>query len=181
MKKIHCYTDGSALGNPGPGGRAAIIVFPKESRHASWGREQMLKGGAPHTTNNRMELLAAAHVLYALLGIKELPDGSSWGLFGGPQVPTTRCDEPVIISTDSEYVQKWITEYLPNRLLRNRKTANRKPVQHSDLRQIIAAVLPLFTGLQREWVRGHNGHEMNERVDVLARNEALKYQRNLYR
>lgn len=92
-------------------------------------------------------------------------------------MPQGRCSEKVTISTDSEYVQKGITEYLPNRVLRNRKTVSKKPVQHSDLRQIIALVLPLFDDLKREWVRGHNGHGMNERVDELARNEAMNWQR----
>lgn len=53
-------------------------------------------------------------------------------------MPQGHCSEKITISTDSEYVQKGITEYLPNRVLRNRKTVSKKPVQHSDLRQIIA-------------------------------------------
>ncbi len=170
IKHIHCYTDGSSLGNPGPGGWASIIVYPD-------GRERVLHGGETYTTNNRMELLAAARTVYSLLGVDELPDGSMWGLFGRLSMPQGRCSEKVTISTDSEYVQKGITEYLPNRVLRNRKTVSKKPVQHSDLRQIIAWVLPLFDDLKREWVRGHNGHGMNERVDELARNEAMNWQR----
>lgn len=184
---IQCYTDGSSLGNPGPWGRAAIIVFPAQEAGAI--KEKVLCGGEPHTTNNRMELLAAVRTLYALLGREELIEmniwtgtnwSQLWGLFGEPTAPVwtkTQFEKPVILSTDSEYVQKWVTEYMSQRIVRNRRTVSRKPVQHMDLRKMIAAVLPLFDNLQRERVRGHNGHEMNERVDQLARREAVKKQR----
>lgn len=108
------------------------------------GRERELYGGERDTTNNRMELRAAIEGLAAL-------------------------SEPckVKLLTDSTYVMKGITEWLPNWKSRGWKTAAKKPVANADLWQL------LDTQNQRhkvnwQWVKGHSGHPGNERADALA-------------
>jgi len=142
-KRVEIHTDGACLGNPGPGGWAALL------RHA--GRERELAGGEGQTTNNRMELLAA---IMALEALKE------------------PCS--VELSTDSQYVQKGIGEWLPNWVRRGWKTAAGAPVKNQDLWQRLhAAAAP--HRMQWKWVKGHAGHPENERVDRLARAEAEKF------
>ena len=143
MKNVEIHTDGACLGNPGPGGWAALL------RHE--GRERELAGGEAQTTNNRMELMAAIMALEAL------------------KSPCT-----VVLSTDSQYVQKGIGEWLPNWIRRGWKTAAGEPVKNQDLWQRLdAAARP--HKVQWKWVKGHAGHIENERVDKLARAEAERF------
>ncbi|MBW8312029.1 MAG: ribonuclease HI [Rhizobium sp.] len=143
MKSVEIHTDGACLGNPGPGGWAALL------RHN--GRERELAGGEAQTTNNRMELLAAIMALEAL------------------KAP---CE--VVLSTDSQYVQKGIGEWLPNWIRRGWKTAGGDPVKNQDLWQRLDAAAKPHK-VQWKWVKGHAGHVENERVDKLARAEAEKF------
>ncbi len=110
----------------------------------SGGQEKELFGGEALTTNNRMELLA---VIRALESLKR---------------PCT-----VIVHTDSQYVQKGIMEWVHNWKLRGWRTADKKPVKNVDLWQQLDA---LRNGHEVEWrwVKGHAGHEGNERADALA-------------
>jgi ribonuclease HI len=106
--------------------------------------EKELSGGEPDTTNNRMELMAAIQALEAL-------------------TKPTR----VKLHTDSQYVQKGATEWLAGWEKRGWKTADKKPVKNADL------WLRLQTAMAQHkvewiWVRGHDGHPENERVDRLA-------------
>lgn len=112
--------------------------------------EKELSGGEPDTTNNRMELMAAIMALEALRGPCE-----------------------VILHTDSQYVQKGIGEWLPNWVRRGWKTAGGEPVKNKDLWQRLQAASAPHQ-VQWRWVKGHAGHEDNERVDKLARNAAEK-------
>ena len=117
-------------------------------RHGDTERE--LAGGEANTTNNRMELLAAIMALEAL---------------------KTPCE--VVLSTDSQYVQKGIGEWLPNWIRRGWKTAGGQPVKNQDLwMRLHAASQPHL--VRWHWVKGHAGHPENERVDQLARAEAEK-------
>ncbi|HEY9142406.1 MAG TPA: ribonuclease HI [Arenimonas sp.] len=142
-KSVEIHTDGACLGNPGPGGWAALL------RHA--GRERELAGGETETTNNRMELMAAIMALEAL---------------------KSPCE--VELSTDSQYVQKGIGEWLPNWIRRGWKTAAGQPVKNQDLwMRLDAAAKP--HAVRWKWVKGHAGHVENERVDKLARAEAEKF------
>ena len=142
-KTVDIHTDGACLGNPGPGGWAALL------RHGDVERE--LAGGETPTTNNRMELLAAIMALEAL---------------------RQPCD--VVLSTDSQYVQKGIAEWLPNWVRRGWKTAAGAPVKNQDLWQRLhAAAAP--HRIEWKWVKGHAGHVENERVDRLARAEAERF------
>ena len=143
MKPVDIHTDGACLGNPGPGGWAALLVHE--------GRERELAGGEALTTNNRMEMLAAIMALEAL---------------------KSPCQ--VVLSTDSQYVQKGIGEWLPNWIRRGWKTAGGEPVKNKDLwERLQLAAVPHV--VQWKWVKGHAGHVENERVDKLARAEAEKF------
>jgi ribonuclease HI len=108
------------------------------------GREKELWGGEKQTTNNRMELLAAIRALEAL---------------------TRRCR--VALYTDSQYVRNGVREWLPNWKRRGWKTADKKPVKNQDLWERLDA-LQAAHEVEWHWVRGHSGHDGNERADQLA-------------
>jgi ribonuclease HI len=107
-------------------------------------REKLLSGAELKTTNNRMELTAAIRALEAL-------------------------KEPcsVQLYTDSEYVQRGVTEWLPGWKQRGWRTAARKPVKNVDLWQALDALVERHR-VQWHWVRGHSGVDGNERVDRQA-------------
>jgi ribonuclease HI len=140
--ELVAYTDGACSGNPGPGGWGAILIALKEGAEV---KRRELNGGAFETTNNRMELQAAIEVLTAL------------------DRPST-----ITVITDSVYVKDGITKWLAGWKRNGWKTAAKKPVKNEDLWQL------LDTQAQRhnvtwEWIKGHAGHDENERADELAR------------
>ncbi len=106
--------------------------------------ERELYGAEPETTNNRMELMAAIRALESL---------------------KRPCK--VHLTTDSTYVKKGITEWLPNWKKRGWKTAARKPVKNVDLWQRLDEAVQRHD-VHWHWVRGHTGHAENERADELA-------------
>jgi ribonuclease HI len=108
------------------------------------GHEKELWGGESSTTNNRMELTAVIEALKAI-----------------------RRREPVVVYTDSQYVQKGVTEWMKSWKARGWKTADRKPVKNIDLWQQLDELLAGHHVGWR-WVRGHSGHDGNERADALA-------------
>jgi ribonuclease HI len=108
------------------------------------GVEKELSGGEDNTTNNRMEMMAAIRALEAL----------------------TRPSQ-VRLYTDSQYVQKGISEWLPGWIKRGWKTADKQPVKNADLWQRLDAARKAHK-VEFIWVRGHSGHAENERVDALA-------------
>lgn len=108
------------------------------------GREKMLYGGEADTTNNRMELMAAIQGLQAL---------------------TKHSD--VVLTTDSQYVRKGITEWIDNWKRRDWRTADKKPVKNRDLWQQLDALSQSHT-IEWRWVKGHSGHRENEIADQLA-------------
>ncbi len=108
------------------------------------GKELELCGGEPQTTNNRMELLAAIRALEAL---------------------KRPCR--VILHTDSRYVQQGISEWVHSWKLRGWKTADKKPVKNEDLWRRLDE-LAAAHHVQWVWVKGHAGHNGNERADQLA-------------
>jgi len=140
VSAIKIYTDGACRGNPGPGGWAALL--------RTHNKERELSGSEEHTTNNRMELLAAIRALEAL---------------------KRPCD--IDLYTDSQYVKNGITIWIADWKRRDWRTADRKPVKNIDLWQRLDA-LAANHKIAWHWVRGHTGHEENERVDRLA-NEAI--------
>lgn len=143
---VEMYTDGACSGNPGTGGYGTILRYKDAS--GKW-HEKELTAGYKHTTNNRMELLA---VIAGLEALKK------------------PCK--VKITSDSKYFidafeQKWLDSWQRN----NWKTAAKKPVKNVDLWQrMITAMKP--HDIELIWVKGHNGHEFNERCDELAVNSS---------
>ena len=107
--------------------------------------EKELSGGETLTTNNRMELMAAISALEALKGTVN-----------------------VRLHTDSQYVKNGITSWIHNWKRSGWKTADKKPVKNADLWQRLDAALKDHK-IEWIWVKGHNGHDENERADVLAR------------
>jgi ribonuclease HI len=108
------------------------------------GVERELFGGERDTTNNRMELMGAISALEAL---------------------TRHCQ--VRLHTDSKYVMQGITEWIGNWKKRGWKTADKKPVKNEDLWRRLDAIVARHE-IEWIWVKGHAGHEGNERADVLA-------------
>lgn len=106
--------------------------------------EKALSGFVPHTTNNRMELQAALEALKAL---------------------KQPCD--VILWTDSEYLRKGITEWLPGWKAKGWRTAARQPVKNADIWQVLEVEAARHS-IDWRWVKGHAGDPGNEAVDRLA-------------
>jgi ribonuclease HI len=142
MKKVVIHSDGGCHGNPGPGAWAAILEHGQNKRE--------LSGGAPATTNNRMELQAAIEALNAL---KE------------------PCE--VEFYTDSEYVKNGVTGWLVNWKRNGWRTKSKKPVKNEDLWRALDSSVANHK-VKWHWLKGHAGHAGNERCDQLANEEIAK-------
>jgi ribonuclease HI len=137
--------------------RAAVTIYTDGACSGNpgpggWGailiagaRRKEISGGEASTTNNRMELMAAISALEAL-------------------TRPARVD----LHTDSEYVMKGITQWIHGWKARGWKTADKKPVKNSELWQRLDAAQSRHQVVWH-WVRGHSGHDENERADELAR------------
>ncbi len=141
VEKIHIYSDGACRGNPGPGGWGTLLKYNNT--------EKELYGAEENTTNNRMELMGA------IMGLEAL----------------TKDHCHVVLTTDSQYVMKGITEWLDSWKSRGWKTAAKKPVKNQDLWQRLDKASKQHQ-IEWQWVKGHSGHDENERVDLLA-NKAI--------
>ena len=137
---VTIYTDGACSGNPGPGGWGALLIWR--------GVEKELSGTESHTTNNRMEMLAAIRALQSL-----------------------KRPMPVTLVTDSTYLKDGITKWIGGWKKNGWKTAAKKPVKNQDLWQELDAALKDHQ-VEWRWVKGHAGHPENERVDQLAQHAA---------
>ena len=148
MDKVEIFTDGACKGNPGPGGWGAWIIAGGWDAWESAGRpvsyEKELCGGALNTTNNRMELQAVIEALNAL---------------------KRPCE--IILHTDSQYVQKGISEWIVGWKKRGWRKADKSPVMNVDLWQTLDAAQEQHQ-ISWRWRKGHAGHEGNERADTLA-------------
>jgi ribonuclease HI len=139
---VEIWTDGGCRPNPGPGGWGAILKFKGTLRE--------LSGGEGATTNNRMELTAAAEALTAL---------------------KRPCK--VRLHTDSQYLRDGITRWHTGWVRKNWRSSTGEPVKNMDLWQrILEAAKP--HEVEWIWVRGHAGDVMNERADVLATEARIK-------
>jgi ribonuclease HI len=146
LPHVEIATDGACKGNPGRGGWGALIRMGD--------REKEISGGEPHTTNNRMELLAAIKALEAL---------------------NRPCR--VTLSTDSNYVKDGITRWIFGWQKNGWKTADRKPVKNAELwQELLTAIKP--HRIEWLWVKGHAGHPDNDRADRLASDAALAQPRS---
>ena len=141
MADLYAYTDGACSGNPGPGGWGAVLIAREGDTVV---KERELKGGEAHTTNNRMELLAAITALETLSG------------------PST-----LTVVTDSSYVKDGITKWIYGWKAKGWKKKGGE-IKNIDLWQRLDAARDRHD-VTWEWVKGHAGHPENERADELAR------------
>lgn len=155
---MEIFTDGGCRGNPGPGGWAYIINLD--------GAEYQKNGFEAGTTNNRMELTAVIRALEAacdLLSTRQTGSDSS-GAVSGPG--------RVVLYTDSQYVQKGISEWIRRWEKNGWKTAAKKPVKNKDLwlrlQELSQKINPEW-----RWVKGHSGNHYNEACDSLVQ-EAIR-------
>jgi ribonuclease HI len=138
---VRLFTDGACSGNPGPGGWAFILVHP------ATGKSRDSSGAEPETTNNRMELMG---VIEGLTSLKR------------------PCQVELV--TDSQYVAKGISEWLPNwkrRGWQRKEKGQLKPVANVDLWQKVDALLSVHN-VRVTHVLGHRGHPENEACDRMA-------------
>ncbi|MEM9140893.1 MAG: ribonuclease HI [Pseudomonadota bacterium] len=149
MPELFAYTDGGCSGNPGPGGWGVVLQAVNGDAVL---KDRELSGGVPETTNNRMELMAAIMALEAL------------------ERPST-----ITVVTDSQYLRQGITGWIHGWKTNGWKTAAKKPVKNADLWQRLDTAQARHS-VTWDWVKGHAGHEQNERADKLATAEikALK-------
>ena len=133
---VEIWTDGGCKPNPGPGGWGAVLSFR--------GVEKELSGGDAATTNNRMELTAAAAAL-----------------------ETLKRPCRVILHTDSEYLKNGVTRWHTGWVRKNWRNAAGDPVKNMDLWQRVLNAAAAHR-VEWRWVRGHSGNAMNERADRLA-------------
>ena len=139
---IEMYTDGACKGNPGPGGWGVLIRYKD--------KEKQLFGAEVHTTNNRMELMAAIQGLKAL-------------------------QRPCIVDlyTDSQYVRQGMTQWLHGWKKKGWKNSKREPVKNADLWQELDTLANKHT-VNWHWVKGHSGHPENDLADALANRAILE-------
>jgi len=142
--EITIYTDGACVGNPGPGGWAAIVLLENEKKE--------LFGGERLTTNNRMELIAAIKGLeYCAKQEKKLPSLKHVKIF-----------------TDSTYVKEGITVWINSWEKNNWKTADKKNVKNIDLWKRLKELVK-SNQVEWNWVKGHSEDPMNDLADKLAK------------
>lgn len=139
--QVCLYTDGACSGNPGPGGWGALLTMGAH--------EKELCGAEAHTTNNRMEMMAA------IQGLRALKNPCQVDLY-----------------TDSQYLRDGITSWIVGWKKNGWKTAAKKPVKNEDLWRLLDDLVQIHN-VRWHWVKGHNGHPKNERVDLLARSAIL--------
>ena len=145
MQEVTIYTDGACSGNPGPGGWAALLFYEDRENIVGEPEVDQLDGGAPHTTNNKMEMTAALEALQAL-------------------------DEPahVRLHTDSAYLSNAFNKgWLENWQSNGWKTSSKKPVKNKKLWQQLLKASERHD-VEWIWVKGHADNEYNVLADELA-------------
>ena len=149
MAKFLVFTDGACLGNPGPGGWGFLIKSGDTGATMAEG-----SGSAIATTNNKMELTAA---IEALGDLKLMPKSE------------------IVLFTDSKYVIQGITEWCKSWVKRGWRNSKGEPVANRELWERLIELNRIHDVTWR-WVKGHNGHPENERVDDLASQAAKRAQ-----
>ena len=142
MPDLFAFTDGACSGNPGPGGWGVLMQAKTRGEVV---KERELSGGMAETTNNQMELMAAISAL-----------------------ETLEKASTITVVTDSNYVKNGITSWIHGWKRNGWKNAAKKPVANADLWQRLDTAQARHT-VTWKWVKGHAGHEENERADALAR------------
>jgi len=141
---LKIFTDGGCSGNPGPGGWAYVMILDTFQGTQIAAKNM---GAEKNTTNNRMELTA---VISALRALKKM------------DVP-----RKAAVITDSQYVQKGITEWIQAWKRNSWRTSDKKPVKNQDLWMELDSLSQDFS-IKWEWVRGHAGNEYNEMCDRMT-------------
>ena len=142
--EIKIYTDGACIGNPGPGGWAAIILTGNQKKE--------IFGGEKLTTNNRMELTATIKALEYCAEQK------------GKQLSLKQ----IIIYTDSIYVKNGITDWINKWEKNNWKTSDKKNVKNIDLWKKLKELVKT-NQIEWKWIKGHSKNSMNDLADKLAK------------
>lgn len=166
MSDLVIYSDGGCSGNPGPGGWGFVIVDdqgtadsgPEGSGAGTPGVsfETIRSGGERATTNNRMELTAVIEALRLVLATP------AWSA------------RPVSVYTDSQYVQKGISQWIAGWKRNGWRTSSKEPVKNQDLWMPLDA-LALKARPRWVWVKGHAGIHYNEICDRLTQEEIAKH------
>ena len=151
MPEFFAFTDGACSGNPGPGGWG-VLLQAKDGELLL--KEREINGGEAQTTNNRMELTAAIEALETL----------KWA-------------SNITIVTDSAYVKDGITKWLSGWKVNGWLTSERKKVKNFELWQKLDMAQERHS-VTWQWVKGHSGHQQNERVDLLARQGMAPFKDN---
>lgn len=153
---IIIYTDGSSLGNPGPGGYGCVLVFLESDRVVELG------GYAHETTNNKMELTAIITALNYLKKNHVSPDTK------------------IVIHTDSSYAINGITKWIFGWIKNNWITSTKAPVLNAELWKELMQLTQYFKNINFDHVRGHAGIWGNERCDMIATSFSSKKSIDLF-
>ena len=143
--EIKIYTDGACIGNPGPGGWAAVIIENN--------KEKQIFGGEKLTTNNRMELVAA------IKGLEYCIDQDK---------KQTSLIKKITVYTDSAYLKDGITKWIKSWEKNNWKTSDKKNVKNKDLWKELQILVKLKE-VDWKWIKGHSNDPMNDLADRLAK------------
>ena len=149
--KVRAYTDGACSGNPGPGGWAAVILFPHE--------RQEISGFEFDTTNNRMELKAAVETLK--LALKT----------GHKKIDVYSDSAYVVNAVKKEWLKKWGHN--------GWKTTNGDDVKNKDLWLTLTSLLKKSKSINFIKIKGHSGDKHNEMADILAKREVERAKENM--
>ncbi len=141
---IEAYSDGGCSGNPGPGGWAYVLMVDDV--------QKALSGSEGETTNNRMELTAVIN------GLKDIDSHPEWRA------------AKVVFNTDSQYVQKGITEWITVWERNGWRTKAKNPVKNQDLWKELKSLADRLS-VEWRWVRGHSGDSLNELCDSMVQAE----------
>ncbi|MDR0909965.1 MAG: ribonuclease HI [Spirochaetaceae bacterium] len=174
--KLDIYTDGGCSGNPGPGGWGYVIIEQAGRPEAANGfaakAETCLTekyGGEAATTNNRMELSAA------IFALSDISKGEAAALVRPPLTELR-------VFTDSQYLQKGMTQWMSGWKAKHWRTADKSPVKNLELWLKLDALQAEFAavGLQIQWiwVKGHAGNRWNERCDALTQEGIAAFGQN---
>ncbi|HAE36984.1 MAG: Ribonuclease H [Candidatus Nomurabacteria bacterium GW2011_GWF2_35_66] len=161
-KTLEIYTDGSSLGNPGPGGWGVVILISNQNNNELKVESEKLKvielgGGEKNTTNNRMELQAVIEALKYICTRQDLVQSE------------------VTIHADSAYVLGGVTTWIHGWEKNGWKTANKKPVMNQELWKELIGYVREFKGkINWQKVKGHSGHVYNDKADEIATSYASR-------
>ena len=144
--QIVIYTDGACIGNPGPGGWAAVVLNDGKEKKRIFGGEKL-------TTNNRMELVAA------IKGLEYCIDQDN---------KQTSLIKKITIYTDSAYLKDGITTWIKSWEKNNWKTSDKKNVKNKDLWKELQILVKLKE-VDWKWIKGHSNDPMNDLADRLAK------------